>query len=93
MAGSYWRQVGETRLTRRRALAASAGASAAAALLAACGSDGKDDSDKATLITKPVETTGQAKRGGVIKDRIHADVATLDSAVGISALNASTSHT
>src|SRR6266545_7501907 len=93
MDGSYWQTSLNSRLSRRRALAATATAASGAALLAACGSDGNEKSDKSTLLTKPLETISQAKRGGVIKDRIHADVASLDVALGISALNASTSHT
>src|SRR5438067_757814 len=96
-SGGYWAGALSARIGRRRVLAATGAASAAAALLAACGGSksgksGGEASDKSSLITKPADTTSQAKRGGVIKDRLHADVPTLDFADGISALNAITSH-
>ena len=40
MQGSYWTKVLDSRLSRRRALAASVTAASGAALLLACGSDG-----------------------------------------------------
>lgn len=67
------------RISRRHALVATAAASTAAALLAACGSSGGS-----------CETQG--KRGGVLKDRLHAYLPTLNFADAISALNAITSH-
>ena len=68
---SYWTNILEGRITRRRGLGATGAAAAAAAFLAACG--GSDDqggggtADKSGLITKPVDTTKQAKRGGTLK--------------------------
>src|SRR5262245_6633030 len=82
MAGSYWAERTSLRLSRRRAIAAGAAATGAA-LLAACGggkgsggSAGKEASSG--LVTKPVDTTQRAKRGGVMKDRTHADIPSLD---------------
>jgi peptide/nickel transport system substrate-binding protein len=69
---SYWSEILNQRISRRRGIAAVGGVSAAAAFLAACG--GSDSggsqggtSDKSGLITKAVDTTKQAKRGGTLK--------------------------
>ena len=81
MLDSYWSNLTSKPIGRRRALAAGT-ATTAAALLAACGS-GKSSSggaggDKTSLVTQPVETTKQAKRGGIMKDRQYADPPSLD---------------
>jgi peptide/nickel transport system substrate-binding protein len=70
MARDYWSRILNQRIGRRRALAAAGATTAAAALLAACG--GGDDGDgggesSSGLVTKPVDTTKEAKRGGVLK--------------------------
>src|SRR5689334_887522 len=70
MQGSYWNSVLNNRLNRRRALAATGGLGAAAAFLAACGggdSKSDDGGNKSSLVTDPVDTTKQAKRGGTLK--------------------------
>jgi hypothetical protein len=68
MAASYWTKASWARVTRRRALALTGMTGAAAAFLAACGgSDGDGGSDKSGLLTAPVDTTKQAKRGGTSK--------------------------
>ncbi len=70
MQGSYWNSVLNNRLSRRRALAATGGLGAAAAFLAACGggdSKSDDGGNKSSLVTDPVDTTKQAKRGGTLK--------------------------
>src|SRR6266498_2035439 len=73
MAKSYWVGLTSGRMSRRRVLAASGGLTAAAALLAACGggksssSSGAAGADKSGLISQPVDTTKQAKRGGTLK--------------------------
>src|SRR5207248_6587753 len=70
------------RVGRRRALAAT-GATAAAVLLAACGG-GSSSSSKGKgggssgLVATPADTTAQAKRTGISKDRAFADPPTLD---------------
>ena len=67
----------------------------AAAFLAACGggSDGNNSSgDSSSLLTKAVNTTAQAKTGGIIKERIHSDVPSLDVNASVSALNSVSSH-
>src|SRR5436190_7045306 len=82
METNYWSRLVDVRIGRRRLMATSAGASAAALMLAACGggssnSDGKQ-SDKSGLVAKAEDTTKQAKRGGVLKDRTFGDPASLD---------------
>ena len=76
---SYWSTRLTRRLSRRRALAATGAAATAAAILAACGG-GDDDgrSEKSSAVTEPVDTTKQAKRSGVMKDRTFADPPSLD---------------
>src|SRR6266550_651164 len=90
MAGDYWRDLVGRRLTRRRALGATAGAGFAAAILAACGSSGSSSSSSksaSSLVTQPEDTSKQAKRGGVLKSRNSADPATLDPAGAVAPLN------
>ncbi|HWO72981.1 MAG TPA: ABC transporter substrate-binding protein [Dehalococcoidia bacterium] len=82
MTHGYWQGALETRIRRRRALIASGAALAGAALAAACG--GEEDSweegpkDTSGLLTKPVDTTKQARRGGVLKRNVSADAPSLD---------------
>lgn len=80
---SYWAQVTQRRIGRRRVLAASGAAVASAAFLAACSggdpTDGKATTDKSGLIYTPADTTVQAKPGGVVKTVASADITTFDS--------------
>ena len=81
MARTYWDS--RTRISRRAALAATGTSAVAAALLAACGSGSKSTGNssggnKSDLIVKPVDTSKQAKRDGIIKDRMPSDPSTLD---------------
>ena len=80
MQPSYWSKVLNQRVGRRRALAATSATAAGAALLAACGGDneGSGGGDKSSLVTERVDTTKQAKRGGIMKDRTFSDVPSLD---------------
>jgi ABC-type transport system substrate-binding protein len=69
MAGEYWRQISNSRFSRRQALRTAAGTSAAAMLLAACGGSetgGTGDKGKSSssLLAQPVDDTKNAKRGG-----------------------------
>jgi peptide/nickel transport system substrate-binding protein len=61
-------------------MAATGGAAAGAALLAACGGDDGSGGEAPTsgLITKPVDTTKQARRGGTIKWFTGGEPANLD---------------
>ena len=66
LAPNYWSQTLRARATRRRVIVTSAATSAAAALLAACGG-GKSSSTGSSaqgLLTKPVDTSKQARPGG-----------------------------
>jgi hypothetical protein len=68
---SYWTQVLDKRVSRRRALAATGATSAAAAFLAACGGGGEDGesgaADTSGLISQLEDTSKTAKQGGVFK--------------------------
>lgn len=70
MERNYWVGVSQQRTSRRRAIAAAGAGAAATALLAACG--GKDEAKApagptSALITRPEDTSKQAKRGGSAK--------------------------
>jgi ABC-type transport system substrate-binding protein len=78
---SYWSKVLQRRVSRRRAIVMTSGAAGAAAFLAACGSDSSDSagsnsgggsggsgSGSSGLVTKPVDTSKQAKAGGTLVD-------------------------
>src|SRR5262249_18554351 len=91
---SYWGRALEHKMSRRRALAGTAGAATAAAILAACGSSSKSSSggsspatDKNNLISTPIDTTKQAKRGGVIKWFQANEPAHMDIHIGLAPLN------
>jgi peptide/nickel transport system substrate-binding protein len=82
MQQGYWANISGHKLPRRRALAFSGGAALGAALLAACGSSGaKSGSSKAGssgLVTQPIDTFKQAKRGGTLKDANTQEPPSLD---------------
>jgi ABC-type transport system substrate-binding protein len=81
MDRGYWNQVLRQRTSRRRAIAASGAAGLGGLLLAACGgSDGGGDGGAETggLLSKPVDTTKQAKVGGIFKGEISAEPQTMD---------------
>src|SRR5262245_14681958 len=80
---SYWTSVLDTRISRRRGLTLTGTTAAAAAFLAACGggdskSDGSGSESKSSIVTKPVETTKSAKKGGVLKYFASSEPAHLD---------------
>src|SRR5437016_1857732 len=85
MALGYWERITTTRLGRRRALGVGAGfvAGVAAFSLVGCGSSksgsqGQSSGAGGLQISQPVDTTGQAKPGGVLKDYFTADILTWD---------------
>ncbi len=78
MNTSYWQRALAQRLTRRRALVSSGGVAAGAALLAACGGSSSSGGDKSSLLVKPVDTTKQAKRGGILKHSVGSDPVNVD---------------
>src|SRR3712207_3827630 len=87
----YWARFTEQRATRRRALVLTGATAAGAAFLAACGggeSGNGDGKGSSGIVTQPVDTLKSAKRGGVMKDRIHGDVATFDPFTANNTLNA-----
>jgi ABC-type transport system substrate-binding protein len=80
---AYWQSLVNTRLSRRRGLAAGGAAALGAAFLAACGAGsgsegGPKAGDQPRLLTQPTDTFKEAKRDGVMKDRTFGDTATLD---------------
>jgi peptide/nickel transport system substrate-binding protein len=81
---NYWSSVLDRRINRRRALAATGAMTAGAALLAACGgsdsggSSGGNSAKKSSLVLDPEDTSKQAKKGGVLKDRNFGDPPSLD---------------
>lgn len=91
MSGHYWSSLAATRLTRRRALAATGSLAAGAAFLAACGGGSSDSGgksgDKTSLVTKPADTSKEARRGGVSKWFFPSENATLDIHVAGAPLN------
>src|SRR5437762_9761489 len=83
--GTYWHDISKTHMSRRRALALTGTTATGAALLAACGSSkssGGGSADKNNLVTQPVDTSKQAKRGGVSKWYLGAEPAGFDIHVG-----------
>ena len=68
MSNNYWDKVLDSRLTRRRALAATGATAAAAAFLAACGGGGDDNKDTGTTdtTTKPADTSAPVVGGKLI---------------------------
>src|SRR5690242_5940917 len=75
MKTTYWHSTLAGRLSRRRALAGSAGALSAAILLSACGRDSSSSSNenKSGLLTTPVDSAAQARRGGTYKFYVTSD--------------------
>ena len=84
MAGhDYWMKTLQRRISRRRGLAVSGAAALGTGLMAACGGgDQGGEGDKSGLVTELVDTTKQAKRGGILKDRNFTDAPSLSTATG-----------
>jgi peptide/nickel transport system substrate-binding protein len=83
MQSNYWSNVLSRRTSRRRALAAVGGTAAAAAFLAACGGDDSGGGGESSgLVSKPVDTSKEAKRGGTSKWFLTAEPAGFDLHVG-----------
>ena len=80
MTNTYWANVTSKRTSRRRALAATAMTGSAALFLAACGGDegGADKPGNEGLASEVIDSSKQAKRGGVWLDSHTADVQTFD---------------
>jgi len=75
---SYWAQLTEQRLSRRRTLSAVGGAGIGAVLLAACGGKENDQQDASSLVSRPEETTSKAVPGGIWQDQLDGDILHLD---------------
>src|SRR5688572_18859202 len=79
---NYWHGILGKRVSRRRALATTTAGASAAAFLAACGGGGSDSTasveEAASNLTKPVDTSKQAVRGGEIKDSRTVDISSFD---------------
>ena len=75
-SNGYWQNVLRRRPSRRSALSAVAAAGLGTALTMACGSDGGGSSSKdvAGITAKVVDTTKQAKHGGVYRQSNRLDV-------------------
>src|SRR5712691_3362315 len=97
MKSTYWSDVLRKQISRRRALVATGATAASAAVLAACGSSkggGGGSSagsgganDKSGLISTPVDTTKQARRGGVARWFQANEPAHMDIHIGLAPLN------
>ena len=84
----YWARSLGQRISRRRAIAATAGAGAGAALLAACGGSdsggssggggGQPQQQASSLIAQQKDTTKDAKKGGSLKFTVPGDIPNFD---------------
>ena len=83
--GNYWDAMTRGRVNRRRLLGAAGVGVASAAFLAACGGSdsggggASSGGDKSSLVTKPSDTTSQAKAGGTLKHYATGDTLHFDS--------------
>jgi dipeptide transport system substrate-binding protein len=83
MSSSYWSNALMKRVARRRALATAGSVSLGAALLAACGGD--DDGGGGSsegLTSRPVDTTRQAAKGGIMQSYIASEGVNFDVPTG-----------
>src|SRR5690348_6137241 len=96
MASDYWSRLLGNRIGRRRVLAATGATALGAAFLEACGGsdsgsngsgNGGSQGGNSSAVAKAEDTTKQAKRGGIIKDRNTADPPTYDVQQAIAPLN------
>jgi peptide/nickel transport system substrate-binding protein len=81
MQNGYWSSVLDKRIGRRRALVATGATALGAAFLAACGGSsdsGGESGQSSKIVQTPIDTSKQAKKGGVLKDRNFGDPPSLD---------------
>jgi peptide/nickel transport system substrate-binding protein len=81
MEQRYWSTILNNRIGRRRAIVSTGAGALGAAFLAACGGSSSDSGEKkesSKLVNAPVDTSKQAKKGGVLKDRNFGDPPSLD---------------
>src|SRR5438128_942389 len=76
----YWTKALRGNISRRRALTTSGASAATAALLAACGGNSKTSSkqETASLLKSPIDSTKEAKRGGIYKSNNDRAFSTID---------------
>jgi len=91
---NYWSRVLAGKTSRRQALALTGGTALGAAFLAACGgggsssdSGGKSSGASTSLIYKTENSTSQAKKGGILKDRANGDAPSFSVQEPIAPLN------
>ena len=77
---TYWEKFARKSITRRRAVASAGAGALGSALLAACGGGSDDKTESNGLVSPSVDTTKQAKKGGVFQDGARGDGITLDQA-------------
>ena len=88
LEGQHWAQVSRRPLSRRRVIAASGAAVLGTGILAACGPDeGRSRSPQRGLLTRPQDTTKQAKPNGTLRDRAFAEPSSLDIVSALAPLN------
>jgi ABC-type transport system substrate-binding protein len=75
---TYWGRQLDRRLSRRRALASAGAVAAGVTLLAACGNDEGGEEAAPSKVVPVVDTTKQAKRGGIFKGYRTQDALTWD---------------
>jgi ABC-type transport system substrate-binding protein len=90
MEANYWERFTQSRLSRRRGLAAAGAGALGAAFLAACGGGDSDgvkgaSGDKSGLIHEPSDTTANAKPGGTITYPFTTDILHFDALLSNSA--------
>ena len=86
----YWQKLTNRTISRRRAIAVTGGTALGAAFLAACGgsdsgSGSGEKKDASSNLYKPVDTSAQAKQGGVVKHYAAADITHFDALASNSA--------
>ena len=89
MTKVYWQKVLKQRTSRRKALAVSGATAAGAALLAACGGDSEQAADVNSLVAKPQDTSGQARRGGQLTHYRNAGTDNMDPYASLSNITSS----
>jgi peptide/nickel transport system substrate-binding protein len=75
--GNYWSGAFQRRISRRRSLAATGGVALGASILSACGGNESAKQDASSLVSPPIDTSKQATRGGILKDRAYSDAPSL----------------
>jgi ABC-type transport system substrate-binding protein len=89
---NYWDRMQSARITRRGVLAASGAAALGSSFLAACSGGGETKvEDVNTLVTKPADTSKQAKKGGTLNHYRNAGTDNMDPYASLSNITSSIS--